>query len=201
MSVLSGGLHPVRHINGSGDFTTQRVKKSVAGGDASLIYVGDPVRLASNKVTRLVAGDTSAGPGPGVFGVVARILVTEAGRPRVHGLSNSPAQHPNVSLTADDDWLDVYVDTGIVFAARVDGSAGASLVGSGVNIAATARVTAAGISGTIINGTAVSANTAPFVVLQVSPFNTTTQAGDSSPARVEVMINYGPLKTGGTATA
>lgn len=189
MSLPRGGLYPVRHMNGDGDFQTQRIQKDSTPpkADEALIYVGDAVRLLSGKVVRLSAADTSA-TGPGVFGVVARILRDEAGRPRVHGL---PDQHPNISLTADTDWLDVYTDKGIVFAARVAGSAGNGLIGSGLNVAATARVTAAGISGTMLNATAVSANTAPFMVVGMSNFD--LDGGGDTGGRVEVIINFSPL--------
>lgn len=190
MSLPRGGLYPVRHMNGSGDFQTQRVQKdsTPTKADEALIYVGDPVRIISGKAVRLSAADTSA-IGPGVFGVVARILVDEAGRPRVHGL---PDQHPNISLTANADWLDVYTDYGIVFAGRATGSAGNGLIGSGLNIASTARVTAAGISGTMLNITAVSANTAPFVCVGVSNFD--LDGGGDTAGRIEVVINRTPLK-------
>lgn len=187
MSMPRGGLHPVRHVAGEASFQTQRIQKDSGGGDASLVYVGDPVRLVSGKVIKLQAADTSA-TGPGCYGVVARVLVNEAGRARVHGL---PDQHPNVSLTADADWLDVYTDKGIVFAGRADASAGDGLIGSGLNTATTARVTAAGISGTLLNATAVSANRAPFLCVGMANFD--LDGGGDTAGRIEVIINFSPL--------
>ena len=190
MSLPRGGLYPVRHMTGESSFQTQRVQKdsTPTKADEALIYVGDPVRIISGKAVRVSSADTSA-TGPGVFGVVARVLVDEAGRARVHGL---PDQHPNISLTADADWLDVYTDPGIVFAGRVAGSAGNGLIGSGLNITTTARVTAAGISGTMLNATAVSANKAPFVCVGMSNFD--LDGGGDTAGRVEVIINFGPFK-------
>ena len=191
MTLPRGGLFPVRHMTGESSFQTQRVQKdsTPTKADEALVYVGDPVRIISGKAVRLSAADTSA-TGPGVFGVVARILVDQAGRPRVHGL---PDQHPNISLTANADWLDVYTDPGIVFAGRVAGSVGNGLIGSGLNIAATARVTAAGISGTMLNATAVSANKAPFMCVGLADFDVDGSVGDTA-GRVEVIINFGPFK-------
>jgi hypothetical protein len=194
MTLPRGGFWPVRHLVGGAEFQTQRIKKDVGGQDASLIYVGDPVRLVSGKAIRLVAGDTSA-TGPGIFGVVARIGRDEAGRPRVHGL---PDQHPNISLTADDDWLDVYTDPNIVFAARCATSAVAELIGAGLNVATTARVTAAGISGAQLNVTAVSANTAPFKGVAIANFDLDGGGFDAS-GRIEVVMNYQTFKGAGTA--
>ena len=190
MSIPRGGFHPVRHMNGGADFQTQRIRKDGAtGADASLVYVGDAVRLVSGRVLRLVPGDTSA-TGPGVFGVVARVLVNEDGRPRVHGL---PDQHPNISLSGDQDWLDVYTDPGIVFACRVAGSATNELIGAGLNIAVTARVTGAGISGHMIDPTAVTAATAPFKGVAVSNFDLDGGGSDAA-GRIEVIMNFHPYK-------
>ncbi len=196
MSLPRGGFWPVRHLAGEASFQTQRLRKETGAQDQSLLYVGDPVRLISGKAVRLTANDTSA-TGPGVFGVVARILRDEAGRPRVHGL---PDQHPNISLTADADWVDVYTDPGIVFATRVAGSATNELIGAGLNIASTARVTAAGISGAMINATAVSANTAPFRGVAVSDFDLDGGGSDAG-GRIEVVMNFHPYKSAGTAPA
>lgn len=194
MSIPRGGFHPVRHLAGGTDFQTQRIRKDGAtGADASLVYVGDPVRLVSGRALRLVAADTSA-TGPGVFGVVARVLVNEDGRPRVHGL---PDQHPNISLSADQDWLDVYTDPGIVFSCRVAGSAVNELIGSGLNVATTARVTAAGISGYMVNATAVSAGTAPFLGVAVSNFDLDGGGSDAG-GRMEVVMNYRPWSSLGS---
>lgn len=195
MTVLKGGFTPVKHLTGCGDFVTVRMAKDTSLNDASLVYVGDAVRLTSSgKVARLLAADTSAS-GPGVFGVVARVLVNENGRPRVHGLSNN--QHPNISLTADADWLDVYVDPGIVYSARVDASAGASWIGKTFNVTAAARVTAAGISGMQLAGsTAGTSAYAPFKVLAISDFQTGSHSGDAN-GRVEVIVNYSPVKNSG----
>lgn len=187
MSLPRGGLRPVRHRSGEASFQTTRIQKDNGGGPASLVYVGDPVRLVSGKVIGLLAADTSA-IGPGCYGVVARVLVDQAGRPRVHGL---PDQHPNISVTGDADWLDVYTDKGIVFAGRADASAANGLIGSGLNITTTARVTAAGISGVLLNATAVSANRAPFLCVGVSDFD--LDGGGDTAGRIEVIINFSPL--------
>jgi len=189
MSIPRGGLWPVRHMNGGGSFQTQRIRKD-SGAVGSLLYVGDPVRLISGKAYGYAAADLSGAVGPGCWGVVARVLVNEDGRPRVHGL---PDQHPNISLTADADWLDVYTDTGIVFAGRVAGSATNELIGSGLNTATTARVTAAGISGTLLNATAVSADVAPFMCVGVSNFDLDGGGSDAG-GRVEVIINFSPFR-------
>lgn len=191
MSLPRGGLWPVRHQSGEASFQTQRVKKETGENDASLVYVGDAVRIVSGKAIRYTAGDVSGGVAPPVFGVVARVLRDEAGRPRVHGL---PDQHPNISLTADADWLDVYTDKGIVFAARIAGSATNELLGSVLNVAATARVTAAGISGTMLNATAVSGDRGPFTVVGVSNFDLDGGASDAA-GRCEVIMNYHALNT------
>lgn len=191
MSIPRGGLYPVRHLNGNGGFQTQRMPKETGENDASLIYVGDAVRLLSGKVIRYMAADVSSSIAPAVFGVVARVLVNEAGRPRVHGL---PDQHPNISLTANADWLDVYTDKGIVFAARIAGSAVNELIGSVLNVATTARVTAAGISGTLLNATAVSGDRGPFTVVAVSDFDLDGGGSDAA-GRCEVIMNFHALES------
>lgn len=190
MSLPRGGLWPVRTLGGDSNFQTQRVRKDVGSDDASLIYVGDAVRLVSGKAIRYAAADVSSSIAPPVFGVVARVLRDEAGRPRVHGL---PDQHPNISLTADADWLDVYTDPNIVFAGKIAGSATNELLGSVLNVATTARVTAAGISGTMLNATAVSADRGPFTVVAVSNFDLDGGASDAA-GRCEVVMNYNLTK-------
>jgi len=190
MSIPRGGLWPVRHMTGAGVFQTQRIRKDSGADDSSLVYVGDAVRAVSGKAIRYTAGDCSANVGPPVFGVVARVLVDEKGRPRVHGL---PDQHPNISLTADADWLDVYTDPGIVFAARIAGSATNELIGSVLQIATTARVTGSGISGTMLNATPVSGDRGPFVVVAVSDFDLDGGGSDAG-GRCEVVMNYSSLK-------
>ncbi len=189
MSIPRGGLWPVRHSVGGGDFQTQRIRKDSGSDDASLVYVGDAVRLVSGKAIRYLAADVSSSIAPPVFGVVARILVNEDGRPRVHGL---PDQHPNVSLSGDADWLDVYTDKGIVFAGRIAGSATNELIGSVLNVASTARVTAAGISGTLLNASAVSGDRGPFMVVAVSNFDLNGGGSDAG-GRCEVVMNYHAL--------
>lgn len=190
MTMPRGGLYPTRSFGGDASFQTQRVRKDTGDGDASLIYVGDAVRLVSGKAIRYTAGDVSGSVAPTVFGVVARVLVNEDGRPRVHGL---PDQHPNISLTADADWLDVYSDPSIVFLARIAGSATNELIGSVLNVASTARVTAAGISGTMLNATAVSGDRGPFTVVAVSNFDLNGGASDLG-GRCEVVMNYNAFK-------
>lgn len=179
MSVNRAGLTPVRTLTGTNCFQTSRFQKSTTSQDASLIYVGDAVRVTANgQVKKIIAGQTD------VLGVVARVVRNEAGRPRVHGL---PDQHPNISLTADADWLDVYVDPTIVYSGRIQASAGTSMIGQTVAVDATARVTAAGISGMILDSTASASSLNPFRIIGVSQFNTDTRAGDSG-GRVEVVI-------------
>jgi len=181
----------VRHLNGNGGFQTQRIRKDSGENDASLVYVGDAVRVVSGKAVRYLATDVSSSIAPPVFGVVARVLVNEAGRPRVHGL---PDQHPNISLTADADWLDVYTDKGIVFAARIAGSATNEFIGTVLNVASTARVTAAGISGMMLNATAISGDRGPFTVVAVSNFDLDGGGSDAG-GRVEVIMNYHALES------
>lgn len=190
MSLPRGGLWPVRHLAGDASFQTQRIAKDVGSQDASLVYVGDAVRLVSGKAIRYLATDVSSSIAPPVFGVVARVLRDEAGRPRVHGL---PDQHPNISLTADADWLDVYTDYGTVFAGRIAGSATNELIGSVLNVASTARVTAAGISGTMLNATAVSGDRGPFTVVAVANFDLDGGGSDAA-GRCEVVMNYNSFK-------
>jgi hypothetical protein len=188
MSVLRGGLTPVRTLDSDNNFTTQRFKKATDQNDASLVYVGDPVRLlSSGQVCRLLPADTSAAGGAGVLGVVARVLVTEKGRPRVHGL---PDQHPNISLTSQADYLDVYIDPSIVYSTRIAGSASTAEIGQTVNVTTTARVTAAGISGTILDSTASASSYNPFKIIGISDFSLDTRLGDAS-GRVECIVNYG----------
>ena len=186
MSLPRGGLYPVRHMNGSGDFQTQRIRKDSGSDTASLVYVGDAVRVVSGKAIRYLSTDVSSSIAPPIFGVVARILVDEKGRPRVHGL---PDQHPNISLSADADWLDVYTDKGIVFAGRMETSATNELIGTVVNVATTARVTAAGISGTLLTVGAVSGDRGPFTVVAVSDFDLDGGGSDAG-GRCEVIMNY-----------
>lgn len=192
MSVLNGGFTPVKALSGETSFTTRRYQKDVSQGAASLIYVGDPVRLTTGgKVAKLLATDTSAA-GPGVMGVVARVLVTEAGRPRVHGL---PDQHPNVSLTADADWLDIYVDPTIVYSGKLNAAVTAGVIGLAYNVVAGTPVAAAGISGTKLdNSTGASSTLLPFKVVGVSNFSLDSSTSDAS-GRVEVIINKTPLAT------
>ena len=190
MSLPRGGLYPSRHLAGEASFQTQRVPKETGAGDASLIYVGDAVRLVSGKAIRYLSTDVSSSIAPPVFGVVGRVLVDEKGRPRVHGL---PDQHPNISLTAQADFLDVYTDPHLVFAGRIAGSATNELINSVLNVATTARVTAAGISGTMLNATPVSGDRGPFVVVGVSDFDLNGGGSDAA-GRVEVIMNFNAFK-------
>lgn len=181
-NVPRGGFTPVGHLNGSFDFKTVRYAKGGSGGtkDTGLIYVGDPVRLSANgQVVRLVAGDVSAVGVPGGFlGIVAGIYTDEAGSPRLVSL---PTQSQRISLSSQADYLDVYIDPSIVYAARTAVSAGASFIGQSMNVTTTARVTAAGISGVQLDSTsAVSAGLNPFKVISVSDFQLDTRQGAAS---------------------
>lgn len=186
MSIPRGGFWPVRHLNGNGSFQTQRLAKETGANDASLLYVGDPVRIVSGKVQRYLSTDVSSSVAPPVAGVAARILRDAAGRPRVHGL---PDQHPNISLTADADYVDFYSDYGIVFATKAAGNVSAASINTVVNVTTTARITACGISGTIIANAAVSADRGPFVITEVSDFDIDNQENDTG-GRIGVVMNY-----------
>lgn len=194
---MAGGFIPVRHITGDNSFTTRRFKKNHAGSSASdLIYVGDPVRISANgTIARLVAGDvgsSAASTTPTTLGVVARFVRDEAGTPRVHGL---PDQHPNISLSADTDYADVYVDPGIIYQANIGVSAGASMIGQNATVSAGSRVTAAGQSGTELSLLASAAsNEAPFKVVGITQFNLDTRQGDAA-GRVECMVNASWLRS------
>ena len=191
----SGGFSPVRTLDGSNTFSTQRFRKLEDNGDASLVYVGDVVMMTANgRVKRLLAAQTTAAGSVGVLGVVQRILQNEDGRPRVHGL---PDQHPNISLTAQADFLDVYVSPEIVYEAFTDTSAGRSMIGQTMNIALTARITAAGRSGMILDTTSSASQFNPFKVMQVSDFVLDSRAGDVS-ARVQCVINHSVFNTRST---
>lgn len=185
-SALKGGLTPVRTLGGKSSFRLESYQKSTAGGDESLVYVGDPVKLnADGTVQRLVAADTSAAAAS-FIGVVEGIAQNEEGQPRVHALTNGT--NPRISATADADWLRVCVDPDVVYAARIAGSAGQSQIGSTVNVTTTARVTAAGISGTILDATVSAAGENPFRIVNLSVDNLDGQVSDSK-GRVEVIAN------------
>lgn len=194
-NVPSGGLTPVGHQNGSFDFRTQRFAKAAGGtSDANLIYVGDIVRLdSSGQAVRVLAADTSASGGVfgGVLGVVAGIYLDEAGKPQVFGL---PTQSPRIALSADVRYLDVYVDPGIIYAARTAASAGASFIGKTMNITTTARVTAAGISGVQIDSASSAASENPVKVVAVSEYQLDTRQGSASGV-VNVILNNVWTKT------
>lgn len=186
----SGGFTPVRTLNGDNIFQTQRFQKWTGGNDRALIYVGDVVAVTANSgmVKRYVS--TSANLVPPV-GVVARVLINEAGRPRVHSL---PDQHPNISLSAQTDWLDVYTDPGIVYECFTDASAGSSMIGTTMAVTTTARVTAAGRSGMILNATNIVSAVGPFKVVGISEFQLGSRLSDAD-GRVEAIINYGLFKS------
>ncbi|MGH8601524.1 MAG: hypothetical protein ACREXR_01705 [Gammaproteobacteria bacterium] len=188
------GFVPARHLDGANCFHTERFLKATDQNDRSLIYVGDPVYLlADGTIARLHPAQVTAGltGNLGVLGVAARVLVNEDGRPRVHGLTQVPAQHPNISLTADADYLDVYTDPGIVYNCGVDGSAGRSMIGQTVGIAATARTTAAGVGGTILDTAVVTAGSVfnPFKIIGMSDFELSGRAGNSD-GNVQAIVNY-----------
>lgn len=187
------GFRPVGHINGLNCWQTQRFLKTV-GSDDSLVYVGDLVRVSAGQAHRLLPAQVTAGVDGsfGTLGVVARVLVNEEGRPRVHGLSQSPAQHPNISLTADADFLDVYMDPGIIYEIGMDGSAGRSQIGRTVGIAATARVTAAGISGVILDASLSASSFLPIRVIGISNSELGTRAG-SMDGNVLCVLNHAVL--------
>ncbi len=189
---MSGGFRPIRHLAGHNTFSTQRFQKSTTADDTTLIYVGDPVKLTSGKVVRYMS--TDGGVGQAVLGIVARVLVSEAGRAKVHSLTVN-GQHPDISLTADADWFDVYVDPGIVYAVNCDVSAGSGSIGAACNVKVTGRNTAAGISGSrlTLSGTA----NAGFKIIGMIP-----AIGESSVksalGNVECVVNYGITKSTGT---
>jgi len=188
------GLIPVRHITGDNSFTTRRFKKTGAATAQALVYVGDPVYiLADGDVRRLTAAEVTAAAGVLFAGVVARVLKDEKGTPRVHGL---PDQHPNISLSADTDYLDVYVDPGIIYQANIGTSAGLSNIGQTATVSAGARVTAAGMSGTelALEASADTGGQNPFRVVGMSQFTLDAQSGDPA-GHVEVMFNRHWLKT------
>lgn len=186
---MAGGLVPVRHITGDNSFTTRRFKKTGAATNEALVYVGDVVYiLADGSVRRLVA-TPSAANGPTMVGVVANIYTDEQGTPRVHGL---PTQHPNISLSADTDFLDVYIDPGIVYAANIGTSAGGSDIGSNAQVSAGARVTAAGQSGTTLAVTTSADGV--FKIIGMSQFQLGTRQGNTN-GDVEVIVNSQWLKS------
>lgn len=188
------GLTPVRHITGDNSFATRRFKKTGAATAQALVYVGDPVYiLADGDVRRLTAAEVTAAAGALFAGVVARVFKDEKGTPRVHGL---PDQHPNISLSADTDYLDVYIDAGIVYQANVGVSAGASMIGQTATVSAGARVTAAGMSGTelALEASADTGGQNPFRVIGISQFGLDTQQGNAA-GDVEVMWNRHWLKS------
>lgn len=182
-----GGLVPVRSLNGRHDPITNRYKKTTEGDDTALIYVGDPLALnADGTVRALKAADTTAAAA-NYIGVAARIFINQDGRSRVHGL---PDQHPNISVTADADWIDVYDDPDQVFAARTSTSAGMSEVGNTTNITTTARVTAAGISGVQLDlSTSAAIAQNPFRIVRVSTDNLENGELGDAEGRVEVIAN------------
>lgn len=186
----SGGFTPVRHLHGLNCFQTQRFQKNTAGdaGLTSLIYAGDVVTVTADGTIKAF---TNVSASRAVLGVAARVLINEAGRPRVHGL---PDQHPNISLTAQADYIDVYTDPAIVYECFVDTSAAQSMIGQGFNVLATARVTAAGRSGHLLGTAAEVSAKAPFKVIGVSDFSLATRAGDAE-GRVNAIVNYGILKS------
>lgn len=191
--ATTGGFYPVRTMNGLNCFNTHRYSKLADNGDASLVYVGDAVMVTANgQVKRLLAAQTTAAGGVAVLGVVARVLINEAGRPRVHGL---PDQHPNISLTAQADFLDVYIDPAIIYECMIDTSAGRSMIGQTMNVTTTARVTAAGRSGMILDSASSASQSNPFKVIGISTFATaSTQTGDAT-GKVEAIINHSVMNT------
>lgn len=186
----SGGFRPVRHMNGNNVFQTIRRPKNIAAdaGLNSLIYVGDVVSVTADGTVKHYQQVSAT---RAVFGVVARVLTNEAGRPRVHGL---PDQHPNISLTAQPDYLDLYVDPGIIYECYVDVSAGASMIGQGMSVLTTARVTAAGMSGDFLGQAAVVSAKSPFKIEGVSDFSLSTRQGDAE-GRVQAIVNYSVFKS------
>lgn len=190
---MAGGFVPVRHITGDNSFATRRFKKTGAATDQALIYVGDPVYILTNgDVRRLTAAEVTAGAGIVGAGVVARVLRDEKGTPRVHGL---PDQHPNISLSADTEYLDVYIDPGIVYQANIGASAGASMIGQNATLSAGTRVTAAGLSGSELSlATSAASNEAPFRIVGMSQFSLDTQQGNAA-GNVECMFNTHWLKS------
>jgi len=183
---------PVTHLDDSNCFVTHRFLKATDQNDASLVYVGELVRiLASGEVARLTPAQvTAAVDGTfGALGVVARVLVNEAGRPRVHGLSQSPQQHPNISLSGDADFLDVYVDPQVVYQISVDGSAGRSLIGQTVGLVATARTTAAGIPGVMLDTSVSASSFLPIKIIGIADSELASRAG-SVDGKVQCVLNH-----------
>lgn len=179
------GFRPVRHVNGNNCFNTTRMQKGDTTTDAGLIYVGDPVKLlAGGGVSRLLPADSSAAANSPV-GIVARVYTNADGKTRTHGL---PDQHPNISLTANADWFDVYVDPGIVYEATNVVAAVIADVGRSVNVTAGARVTAAGISGYGLDTAATATSTNPFRIVQISRSSLDSHSSAES-GKYEVIFN------------
>lgn len=194
--MTAGGFRPVRTLDGLNCFPTIRKPKGTGATDKELIYVGDVVGLnADGSVSRIVATDVSAtGIARPVFGVVAAVFKDEAGTPYTHSL---PTKHPNISNSADADWLDVYYGDNIVYLANIDTSAAFSLTGQAVGIKVTARTTASGISGMMIDASVSASSFNPFKILGIADTELVTNAG-SSTGYVEVIPNYSFSKSTNT---
>lgn len=190
---MAKGFTPSRHITGDNSFTTRRFQKITGGNDSALLYVGDACYIDANgQVSRLTSAQVTAGAGVIGVGVVAGIYTDSAGTPRVHGL---PDQSPRISLSAQADWVDVYIDPNIVFVGTISTSAGLTNMGQNCTVSAGARVTAAGQSGMELAVlTSAISSEAPFKIVGIGPFDLSTPNQGSSSGQVEVVFNNNWLK-------
>ena len=191
MSQTAFGFRPSGNLTGgAGAIQTRRFQKSSDGTDDELIYVGDPIKLnADGTVSRLLVADYSAAAGA-LVGVAVRIMTSEDGKPKTHSL---PAQHPNISLTADTDWIDVTTDPNIIYEVVGNAAATQASIGAAFNVDVTSRNTAAGISGYKLDLASSSRTTAPFKVIGVSKRTLTHVSADSG--LLEVIVNNGIFNT------
>lgn len=186
------GFRPIRHLTGGagGCFKTRRFQKDTSDDGTAEIFPGDPLTLAASGLVRRM-NPTSGASTPAqraCVGIAARVVADAEGKPKTFEASGKGTY----STTAASDWIEVYVDPGIVYEATFHASAGQTEIGSLVHFSAHASFqnSAAGQSGYVVQAAASATNDTTFRIVDISPrsLDQTTDKG-SSTGLVEVVIN------------
>ena len=182
------GLRPIGHLTGGagGCFKTVRYEKTTDNE----IFPGDPLRLlGTGLVERMNAASASSTPAQrACLGIAARVVASRDGKPKTFDSSGKSIYSPS----AASDWIDVYIDSGIIYEGIFHASAGQTEIGSlvGVSASTTAKVSAAGQSGFVLQADVSGTDNDTFRVIDISPrsLDQLTDKGDSA-GKISVVIN------------
>ncbi len=175
------------HVNGTVAPPAHRYQKSTVDGQDSVIFVGDPIALASaGTVTRLHQNDNVSGTVNSKYlGVCTGIFETEQGRPLTHRTNKWAA-------TADSFWIDVIDDPDTTWEVSYGLSAAQTDIGSLTYVMYASANQQAGISGAGFGAASAAATAvaAGFRVIGIQNLNLDGQTNDQDGVVRVIAVNH-----------